>query len=86
MAPYKGTRSLSEDLVPQSLLFNTRIPYIAFFRNMVQFDQFKEDTELHGIMKDVEDMSSYLIRLHTSVKIMVLELSSMLEEELNEAL
>ncbi len=84
MASYKGTRSLSKDLVPESLLFNTRIPYIAFFRNMEHFDKFKMDTELHGIMKDVEDMSAYLIRLHSAVKTRVLELSSMLGEELKE--
>jgi len=62
------------------------MPYIDVFRNMVHFEQFKKDTELHGIIKDIEDMSDYLINVHTNVKTKVLELSSMLEEELNKSL
>lgn len=82
MSSYKGIRSLEENDIPESLRDNYRIPVMKRFRNIVNFEQFKVDQKMHGLLKDIEDMSGYLYSMHESVRQEVLELNSLLEEEL----
>ena len=84
MANYRGIRSLNNDLIPENLKFNHRVASVGFFRNMILFEEFKEDHRMHGMIKDVEDFAVYLYNLHESVMNHVVELSTLLEEELKQ--
>ena len=85
VSPYYGTRTLSKDIKPKEIIVkgstNTLLEF-GFFRNISNYDLLKKDIELHGIVKDIQTWSTILGAIHNSVRNDVLELISLIENEL----
>lgn len=79
---YEGLETLNVVKKPDSLT----IPEIAIqrgrYRNMVQFDRLKEDTEFHWMLKDLEISADVEIRRYENVKKEVEALLKLIEEEI----
>lgn len=85
VSPYYGTRTLSNDKLPNELIIKGSVKTLlefGFFRNIKNYDLLKKDFELHGIIKDIETWATILGATHNSVKNDVLELIKQIETEL----
>jgi hypothetical protein len=85
MIPYSGTRSLSKEIVPKSFILKGSIKSVVelgTFREIKNFEILKEDTEFHGVVKEVEIATSILILIHENVQDNVSELANLIEKEL----
>ena len=85
VSPYYGTRTLSKDNIPKSLIIKGSVKSLVeleFFRNIRNYDLLKKDLELHGIIKDIETWATILSEFHNKIRNDVIELISQIEKEL----
>ena len=76
-------RSLDGKDIPNSLKDNTSFTFLVakgYAQNMINFNQFKQDVELHGIIKQVEAISNISIDFHEETKGRLLNLMRQLEK------
>lgn len=85
MIPYSGTRTLSKEIVPKSFILKGSIKTILdleTFRDIKNFELLKEDTEFHGVVREVEISTRLMIMIHENIENNVSELANLIEKEL----
>ena len=85
ISAYYGTKTLSKNKLPSSLVVKGSVETLikfGFFRSIRNYDILKKDTELHGIIKDIETWSTILGATHKAVRNNVLDLINQIEREL----
>ena len=79
---YEGLETLKVAKKPDSLTISEEALQQGRYRNMINFDRFKEDTEFHWILKDLEISATVEIRRYENAKKEVEALLKLLEEVL----
>ena len=85
MKSYQGTISLPADIIPELLELHGTIQMAAtmgFFRNMINFQTFKQDTDFHAVIKEIGVVAGYMLINHESARNDVLELINFIDNEL----
>ena len=82
---YHGTRSLTPDVAPDLLDLPESMQVAArlgSFRNMIHFEAFKQDTDLHAVIKDVGEMAELLQILHENARNDIWKVVDFIEQEI----
>lgn len=85
MKPYNGTETLTNTSIPKSLTIQgsfTRKINNFYFRNLRNFKAFKQDKNLHGLIKDIEVNAIYLKTIHSNYKQEVVDLISTIKTQM----
>ena len=85
MEPYYGTKNLSNDIMPNTIILKGTVQTLLdfnFFRNIRNFDLLKQDKEIHGMIKDIEIWATIFASEHERVRNKVLNLIDQIDEEL----
>lgn len=85
MKSYHGTRSLSLDIAPELLELPESMQMGArsgIFRNMINFEAFRQDSEFHAVIKDIGETAELMQILHENARNDILEVIDLIDQEL----